>query len=317
MGHKKQKKRKGRPKKGVYIPPRKLSLVMERKICKEYSRGISKTELGRKYGVCPKTVTRVLVRNNVKSRKNGFGKTQIKKEKEICKKYLSDKDVTICCLEKEYNISRYVLSSLLRRNSIKIRKHPKNLKPAKNRIDLKGKRFGKLKVLRYVDTNIYGKSRWACKCDCGNEAIVVGESLRQGYTKSCGCLSKLPDGESAFNFAYSQYVVRARNDNLSFKLSRKFFRRLVQQNCYYCGCPPTNKLKRRGRGSYFICNGLDRIDNKKGYTKDNVVPCCFICNVAKRHYSLDKFVNWIGNLVKNYSDLKRKTEKKREPGSGN
>ena len=64
--------------------------------------------------------------------------------------------------------------------------------------DLTGKRFGKLLVLEFVDkkttiskkgyrnTNVY----WKCKCDCGKEVIRLGDSLKSGATKSCGCNKK-------------------------------------------------------------------------------------------------------------------------------
>lgn len=54
-----------------------------------------------------------------------------------------------------------------------------------NRINLLGKRFGKLLV-----TSIYGSVNnqiyWNCKCDCGNECIKLGSLLSQGKTKTCG-----------------------------------------------------------------------------------------------------------------------------------
>lgn len=31
---------------------------------------------------------------------------------------------------------------------------------------------------------------WRCQCECGNEIVVRGDSLRSGHTKSCGCLQK-------------------------------------------------------------------------------------------------------------------------------
>lgn len=55
-------------------------------------------------------------------------------------------------------------------------------------MDIAGKRFGKLVVIKYVGNNKHQKSQWLCKCDCGNTAIVVGTELRQGHTKSCGCI---------------------------------------------------------------------------------------------------------------------------------
>lgn len=49
-------------------------------------------------------------------------------------------------------------------------------------IDIAGQRFGKLVALEYV-----GNERWITICDCGNEYIVYGQSLRKGQTTHCGC----------------------------------------------------------------------------------------------------------------------------------
>jgi len=57
--------------------------------------------------------------------------------------------------------------------------------PVKNEI---GNRYGKLVVLERAENNKYGDAQWLCQCDCGNQTIVKGVSLRNGHTKSCGCL---------------------------------------------------------------------------------------------------------------------------------
>lgn len=44
-----------------------------------------------------------------------------------------------------------------------------------------------MEVIEHIGTR-RGKALWKCKCDCGNYADVTGDSLRQGKTKSCGCL---------------------------------------------------------------------------------------------------------------------------------
>lgn len=58
---------------------------------------------------------------------------------------------------------------------------------AKERIDLKGKRFGKLTVIEKAP-NKGVKTTWLCNCDCGNTTIARTNCLRKGQTKSCGCL---------------------------------------------------------------------------------------------------------------------------------
>lgn len=56
-------------------------------------------------------------------------------------------------------------------------------------IDLTGQRFGRLVVLsRHVDKN--KRAFWLCLCDCGNQAVVNGSSLRDRVTRSCGCLQQ-------------------------------------------------------------------------------------------------------------------------------
>ena len=57
-------------------------------------------------------------------------------------------------------------------------------------IDLTNQKFEKLLVL-YRDKD-YEKNHtgtfWHCKCDCGNEITISSAHLRNGHTKSCGCL---------------------------------------------------------------------------------------------------------------------------------
>lgn len=58
-------------------------------------------------------------------------------------------------------------------------------------IDLTGRQFGHLTVLKQVNDNILPsglhEKMWLCHCDCGQDAIVRGAFLRTGHTKSCGC----------------------------------------------------------------------------------------------------------------------------------
>jgi hypothetical protein len=55
------------------------------------------------------------------------------------------------------------------------------------RVDISGRRFGRLQVVRF-EKIIDGGSAWLCKCDCGNEIVLRSYSLKSGNTRSCGCL---------------------------------------------------------------------------------------------------------------------------------
>lgn len=62
--------------------------------------------------------------------------------------------------------------------------------------DLTGQRFGRLVVIQRGGTykhpyNTYWTQPiWLCQCDCGETCFVNGQNLKQGRTRSCGCLRR-------------------------------------------------------------------------------------------------------------------------------
>lgn len=66
------------------------------------------------------------------------------------------------------------------------------------REDLTEQRFGRLIVVSYNEEASKQKKEacWNCKCDCGNEVIVRGYSLKIGQTTSCGCYGRERRSES-------------------------------------------------------------------------------------------------------------------------
>lgn len=59
-----------------------------------------------------------------------------------------------------------------------------------NTKDMTGQRFARIRVLHREGRNAGGMATWACVCDCGKPVVVAGAWLRNGDTKSCGCLSR-------------------------------------------------------------------------------------------------------------------------------
>lgn len=57
-------------------------------------------------------------------------------------------------------------------------------------IDLSGQKFGKLTVIEKTGRNKQGNALWKCCCDCGNIVVVRGSDLKNGNTKSCGCIKR-------------------------------------------------------------------------------------------------------------------------------
>lgn len=56
-------------------------------------------------------------------------------------------------------------------------------------INLVGQKFGRLTVIDRFHTNKH-HTMWLCECDCGNQCVVQGTSLKRGNTTSCGCYKR-------------------------------------------------------------------------------------------------------------------------------
>lgn len=144
-------------------------------------------------------------------------------------------------------------------------------------IDITGQKFGKLTVLnrdiRYDQLNRIRRNYWVCLCNCGNKSITTTSALIHGQTRSCGCLVKKDIGINPFNRLFRTYKANAEK---------------------------SNRIKiTKGQNREYIFNGVDRFNNDKGYTIDNSIPCCKVCNYAKRHMLPHDFKNWIQRLINN------------------
>jgi hypothetical protein len=56
-------------------------------------------------------------------------------------------------------------------------------------IDMTGQRWGYLTVVSCAG-KVGSTIKWICECACGGEAVVAGNKLRSGHTKSCGCMHR-------------------------------------------------------------------------------------------------------------------------------
>lgn len=83
---------------------------------------------------------------------------------------------------------------------------------------------------------------------------------------------------------YSNYKVTAKGRGIVFDLTKEEFLSFWQKPCTYCG-------------GEILTIGLDRVNNNKGYSLDNVVPCCIICNVMKLNFSRDIFIEHCEKIV--------------------
>ncbi len=164
-----------------------------------------------------------------------------------------------------------------------------------NLIDLTGQRFGALVAITR-DGRRRGRIAWLCSCDCGVSTRVATSDLTSGNSVTCGCRC-ISHGHPGM-YVFNSYKSRAKRSNIEFALTKDEFLSLIRLNCKYCGIPRmmvgVNQKKNNKDPAYtsFKWNGLDRVDNSKGYTLANVAPCCMYCNLAKKDFSSTQFLEW-------------------------
>ncbi len=187
-----------------------------------------------------------------------------------------------------------------------------------------GEKYGRLTVIGFSSKKTArGAKYYSCKCICGTIKDIIGESLRTSIkpTISCGCYARervsethreLP-GEITFNEIELVYKRSAKKRNYSWNLDRLEFRNIITKNCHWCDKEPKLKNKYFNNDNSRIktklktdseyanqhwikANGIDRKNNNIGYTLENCVSCCDICNYMKSTYSELEFLTHIEKI---------------------
>lgn len=181
-------------------------------------------------------------------------------------------------------------------------------------------RYGRLTVVSHGGKDHRNKHLWLCRCDCGNDKVVVSDNLSSGKSNSCGCLriESLTSGNHLFKLdedresallkvQYSHLKRRNRKKGFTGVISLSTFSVMAKMPCKYCGLKyskeiedRTSESKKQKKLSDHIlkCNGIDRVDSSKGYSEKNTVTCCKICNTAKSELSEVEFYSWIKRVYK-------------------
>jgi len=183
--------------------------------------------------------------------------------------------------------------------------------------DLVGQKFERLTVISLLGS-ANNRVYWLCRCICGNEKHLTTSDLRNGNTRSCGCLNRewitrlatgqtwarKPKGVHGFRKVLKNYKNAALSRGQNFDLSEEQFKEFTSQNCHYCGAKPSSLSKPRDGSSTlegidnaaYVYNGIDRKSNGNGYTMDNCVTCCRKCNFLKGKLNYDEFVEHIKTI---------------------
>ena len=105
--------------------------------------------------------------------------------------------------------------------------------------------------------------------------------------------------ECSPELVYRQYQYKAKERNLTFRLTLEDFEKLISQPCHYCG-------------DYEVM-GVDRVDNRIGYLVSNSVPCCSECNFMKKDMLAHRFINRAAKIAKHQELLQEKKVPSLEP----
>lgn len=160
-----------------------------------------------------------------------------------------------------------------------------------------GNTYGVLTVVSF-DRTENSRSYFNCKCSrCGGISSVRSDRFSsKTYTpKSCShCVNDLQKEiadekyaeDRPYNQRFNSLMSNAKERNISVEITKEEAFELFKQPCYYCGeIEVDDKI-----------GGIDRINSDLGYTRDNTVSCCWVCNLMKNRFSLDIFYNKIDKI---------------------
>lgn len=168
-------------------------------------------------------------------------------------------------------------------------------------LDLSNQKFNMLTCVEPTSDRAGPSIIWRCLCDCGSVCFKAADTIKDGRSKSCGCHKYKSVNGSKFYLLYKIYQSNAKRRNIEFLISENEFQELIYKDCFYCGKRALQTSKKL-RGMYY--NGIDRIDNTKGYIKSNCVTCCKVCNRAKDIMTQKEFEDWV---IRVFNNLKRST----------
>ena len=140
--------------------------------------------------------------------------------------------------------------------------------------------YNPLKIFQ-PNINVINKCCHKCKEIKPTENFTKNRKNNDGYSNQCKyCSIK---NIKSLRQRFSHWKSNAKDRGISFNLLLEDLEK-ISKTCYYTGIPLTFEINHDNTIS------LDRLDNNKGYEKDNVVFCCGFINYMKNDLSYEKFI---------------------------
>lgn len=180
-----------------------------------------------------------------------------------------------------------------------------------------GHTFGYLKIndiflkKESLKSNYYAK----CTCKCGKDIEILMSNIARGSTRSCGCIKKdiVKLGNNNPNWTgigdisgtlFKNLKNSAKNRYLEFNITKEYLWELFLIQNKKCAISGINLTF----GSVDIKESktasLDRIDNNKGYIKDNVQWVHKDVNMMKYTHTLFDFIQICKTITENQFNVK-------------
>jgi hypothetical protein len=169
------------------------------------------------------------------------------------------------------------------------------------KIEMIGKRFGKLIVTEELGKNKNGHIKYLCQCDCGNTCEVFGTHLRENKIVSCKCKNKVNgvSGDMWYNIIKSGIKRRIKRSKLEVNITKEYVNQLyIEQNgkCGLSGIEITLPMSWRDRTH---SASLDRINSDLGYIIGNVQWVHKHINVMKNTFPEEMFLYLCSKVSEN------------------
>jgi hypothetical protein len=169
--------------------------------------------------------------------------------------------------------------------------------------DLLSKRFGRLVVTAELNhpVGVMCHRVWIAVCDCGNYTKVLSGNLKGKSTRSCGCFSAECRKKKPYEAIYNRLLRTAKHLHGKPLTYENFLQFTNVKECHYCGAKiewTKHFHSLRGVSRY----NLDRKDNARGYSSNNLVVCCRLCNFTKAdRFTYEQFVE-IGKVIRSFRE---------------